>query len=252
MLSWVWDCLLLNNISVVVFIFQTATWFGHSTIFSWKYTIWQLIRLTRDPLFLEHLFFLLTIPVVKFLVIVGIGWICWWLTVSSESREQILHFLLAQFDRAPNVIHHFLPCVILFQPITMVRILWVPQNGLSLIIPYQLLTFFLDHYESVFFKSEGPQTKVDSKLNEVRRKVNTVGVKGRVERSARGDDTEWWSGKRSVHNVHICITYIVFLHPVTFVLHLILVLFVHQYTIHFLFFIIRRYVSASYGHLQVL
>jgi hypothetical protein len=36
------------------------------------------------------------------------------------------------------------------------------------------------------------------------------------------------------------------------VLHLIFVLFVHQCNIHFLFFIIRRHVSASYGHLQVL
>jgi hypothetical protein len=33
---------------------------------------------------------------------------------------------------------------------------------------------------------------------------------------------------------------------------LILVLFVHQCNIHFLFFIIRRHVSVSYGHLQVL
>jgi hypothetical protein len=30
------------------------------------------------------------------------------------------------------------------------------------------------------------------------------------------------------------------------------VLFVHQCNIHFLFFIIRRHVSASHGHLQVL
>jgi hypothetical protein len=32
----------------------------------------------------------------------------------------------------------------------------------------------------------------------------------------------------------------------------IFVLFVHQCNIHFLFFIIRRHVSASHGHLQVL
>jgi hypothetical protein len=47
---------------------------------------------------------------------------------------------------------------------------------------------------------------------------------------------------------------LIFLLLLNFVLLLLLNIrsFVHQCTIHFLFFIIRRHVSASHGHLQVL
>jgi hypothetical protein len=73
----------------------------------------------------------------------------WWMKCFCQQRKSWGFKFITRLEiqlvsgQSPNVIRDFLPCVILFQPINMVRILWVPQNGLLLIITYQLLNCFL-------------------------------------------------------------------------------------------------------------